>query len=89
MKMKRGVGAMAVAILAMGLPIAVASPASADQGDCQYYLHEAGYKIGPKVEAACATGANPWNPGSWIQCYWGLTAIGVKEEHAAGACHAA
>ncbi|MCX5013946.1 hypothetical protein OG765_23580 [Streptomyces sp. NBC_00555] len=89
MKMKGAARVLAVACAAAALPIMVASPASADQGDCQYSLHEAGYQIGPKVEAACKTGANTWNPGRFIQCFWGLTAIGVREEHAVTACQAA
>ncbi|WP_327414015.1 hypothetical protein [Streptomyces sp. NBC_01233] len=89
MKMKRAGGVMAAALAAILLPIVVASPASADQGDCQLYLYDRGYNVGPKVESACKTGANTRNVGRFIQCYWGLTAIGVKEADAAGACQSA
>lgn len=79
---------MAAALAAVVLPIVVASPASADQGDCQLYLYDRGYIVGPKVESACKTGANYSNPGRWIRCYWGLTAAGVEVD-AAGACNSA
>ncbi|WP_133898065.1 hypothetical protein [Streptomyces sp. KS 21] len=87
MKMKkRALGVLAATFAAAALPIMAASPASADQGDCQYYLHEAGYNIGPKVETACKFGADYSNPGAWMGCYWGLTGIGVRTEHASEAC---
>ncbi|MFF7297731.1 hypothetical protein [Streptomyces sp. NPDC008265] len=89
MKTKRAAGVLAVFVTVAVLPLMAASPASADQGSCQYYLHERGYKVGPKIESACRTGSDPANPGSWIQCYWGLTGIGVRSEDAAGACNAA
>lgn len=84
--MKRAGGFFAAAIVATALPIMVASPASADQGDCQYYLHTVGYQIGPKVEAACKAGANAWHPARFMECYSGLVNIGVWGEHAATAC---
>ncbi|MFE9632944.1 hypothetical protein [Streptomyces sp. NPDC006463] len=89
MKLKRAAGALAVALAATALPIVMASPASADQGACQLYLFDRGYQVGPKVESACETGSNPGNPGRWGQCYWGLTAAGVREADAAGACNSA
>ncbi|MGW6861513.1 hypothetical protein [Streptomyces xanthophaeus] len=88
MKMKRAGGFLAASLAAMVLPVVVASPASADQGDCQLYLFDRGYNVGPKVEDACRKGANYSNPGRWVSCYWALTAIGVKETDAAGACTA-
>ncbi|MEU4357729.1 hypothetical protein [Streptomyces virginiae] len=86
MNMKRMGGALAVAFAAASLPILAASPAAADQGDCQYYLHEAGYNVGPKIESACRSGADPWNPAGWIQCYSALVNIGVREGDASAAC---
>ncbi|WP_158820582.1 MULTISPECIES: hypothetical protein [unclassified Streptomyces] len=86
MNTKRIGGAFAVALAAASLPILAASPASADQGDCQYYLHEAGYNVGPKVESACRSGANQWNPGRWVICYSELITIGVREGDASAAC---
>lgn len=87
--MKRAVAALAVALAATALPVVVASPAAADQGACQLYLIDRGYRVGPKVESACRTGADTRNVGRWINCYWGLTGIGVRSEDAAGACNAA
>lgn len=89
MKMKRAMGVMAVALAATALPIVVASPASADQGDCQLYLFDRGYKLGPNVESACRTGAGSLNPTAWGQCFMDLTGIGVRQEHAVKACNAA
>ncbi|MCJ0870801.1 hypothetical protein [Streptomyces sp. AP-93] len=91
MKLNRVMGALAVTVAATVLPMVAATPASADQGDCQYYLHTVRYVIGPKVESACKAGsANPFfNPGRWGQCYYGLTGIGVRQEHAVTACNRA
>ncbi|MGR4879044.1 hypothetical protein ACIPUC_06370 [Streptomyces sp. LARHCF249] len=90
MKLKRAGGVLAVALAATALPIVVASPASADQGDCQLYLIDRGYNVGPKVESACRNGADTWmNPAAWGQCFYGLTGIGVRQEDAVGACNAA
>ncbi|MEV6953268.1 hypothetical protein [Streptomyces sp. NPDC051183] len=52
MKLNRVMGVLAVAVAATGLPLVAASPASADQGDCQYYLHSTGYVVGPNVQSA-------------------------------------
>ncbi|MFD8952668.1 hypothetical protein ACFV0B_27895 [Streptomyces xanthophaeus] len=89
MKMKHAGGVLAASLAAMVLPVVVASPASAAQGDCQLYLFDRGYNVGPKVESACRKGANYSNVARWMYCYWDLTAIGVKEVDAAGACNAA
>ncbi|MFE6273185.1 hypothetical protein ACFVQ9_30860 [Streptomyces goshikiensis] len=89
MKLKRAVGALTVAFAAIALPLVVASPASADQGDCQFYLIDRGYKVGPKVVSACKEGAEAWGPTRWPLCYYGLVNIGVRQEDAAGACTAA
>ncbi|MFI8264465.1 MULTISPECIES: hypothetical protein [unclassified Streptomyces] len=86
---KRTAAILATAVAAAALPILMASPASADQGACQFSLIDHGYVVGPKSEAACRTGSDVGNPARWIQCYWGLTAIGVKEVDAARACNAA
>ncbi|WP_159045868.1 hypothetical protein [Streptomyces sp. WM6372] len=86
MKMKkRAVGVLAATFAAAALPIVVASPASADQGDCQYYLHEAGYKVGPKIEAACESG-DQFSPTAYGSCLMGLLNIGVRVDHAQSAC---
>ncbi|MFF4580893.1 hypothetical protein [Streptomyces sp. NPDC001389] len=88
MKKKRAGGVLAAVFVAAALPMVAASPASADQGDCQYSLHEAGYNIGPKVEAACKLGAD-FNPGAYPACYFGLINIGVRIGDAGNACSAA
>lgn len=89
MELKRAVGALAVAFAALALPLVVASPASADQGHCQFYLVDRGYKVGPKAAAACKEGAEAWPPVRWAYCYSGLVNIGVRQEDAAGACNVA
>lgn len=91
MKLNRVAGALTVAVAATVLPLVVATPASADQGDCQYYLHTKRYIIGPKVESACKKGSASLllNPGRWGLCYYGLTGIGVRQEHAVVACNEA
>ncbi|MFE3578962.1 hypothetical protein [Streptomyces vinaceus] len=83
---KRTAGILAAAVAAAALPILMASPASADQGACQFYLIDHGYVVGPKAETACKFGADYSNPGAWMGCYWGLTGIGVRSEHASEAC---
>ncbi|WP_406182809.1 hypothetical protein [Streptomyces sp. NBC_01006] len=89
MKMKkRAVGVLAATFAAAALPIMAASPASADQGDCQYSLHEAGYTVGPKIEAACKLGAD-FNPAAYPGCYFALVNIGVSSGDASDACYAA
>ncbi|MGO4460495.1 hypothetical protein AB4039_24885 [Streptomyces sp. M-16] len=88
MKKKRAVGLLSAMFVAAALPMVVASPASADQGDCQYSLHQAGYNIGPKVEAACKLGAD-FNPAAYPGCYWALVNIGVRPGDAGDACYAA
>ncbi|MEU5805580.1 hypothetical protein [Streptomyces sp. NPDC047718] len=87
MKMKKRVlGVVAATFAAAALPILAASPASADQGACQLYLFDAGYNVGPKVEASCKFGADYSHPGAWMGCYLGLTGIGVSSEDASEAC---
>ncbi|WP_412078001.1 hypothetical protein ACLF6K_28305 [Streptomyces xanthophaeus] len=85
MKKKRAGGVLAAVFAAAALPIVVASPASADQGDCQIALYDWGYVIGPKVQAACKAGA-AFGPAAYGNCFYGLVNIGVRSEHAANAC---
>ncbi|MEV0410887.1 hypothetical protein AB0I68_08770 [Streptomyces sp. NPDC050448] len=82
---KRAVGILAATFAAAALPIMAASPASADQGDCQLSLIDAGYKVGPKVEAACQAGAR-FSPTAYGTCLMGLLDIGVRADHAQLAC---
>ncbi|MFI9061498.1 hypothetical protein ACIGQE_06435 [Streptomyces sp. NPDC053429] len=86
MKMrKRTIGVLAATFAAAALPLVAASPASADQGDCEYSLHEAGYRIGPKVEAACKSGAE-FSATAYSTCLFSLLNIGVRSDHAQRAC---
>ncbi|MFK0045802.1 hypothetical protein ACIQU4_17050 [Streptomyces sp. NPDC090741] len=86
MKMKkRAVGVMAATFAAAALPLMAATPASADQGDCQYYLHEQGYNVGPKIEAACKTGSE-FSAIAFGSCLGQLLNIGVRGDHAQEAC---
>ncbi|MFE2144727.1 hypothetical protein ACFXA3_23820 [Streptomyces sp. NPDC059456] len=86
MKMKkRAVGVVVAAFAAAALPLMAASPASADQGDCQYYLHEEGYKVGPKIESGCETGAHS-SPIAYGSCLSYLLNIGVRADQAQRAC---
>ncbi|MFI6005370.1 hypothetical protein ACIA98_34080 [Streptomyces sp. NPDC051366] len=89
MKMKRVGGVLAAVFVAAALPMVAASPASADQGDCQYSLHQAGYDVGPKIEAACKIGADPFNGAPYAGCYLSLINIGVRHEAADAACSSA
>ncbi|MFD0268137.1 hypothetical protein ACFVGY_16390 [Streptomyces sp. NPDC127106] len=82
---KRAGGVLAAVFAAAALPLLTAAPASADQGDCQYYLHEAGYNVGPKVEGACGFGAST-EMGAFSGCYVLLVDIGVSKGDAVEAC---
>ncbi|MCX5198204.1 hypothetical protein OOK31_30665 [Streptomyces sp. NBC_00249] len=86
MKMKRAGGVLAAVFAAAALPIVVASPASAAQRDCQYVVFDAGYTVGPKVQAACKFGATILHPGAFHGCYVSLVDIGVRDEIASRAC---
>ncbi|MEU8842612.1 hypothetical protein AB0D97_26350 [Streptomyces roseus] len=86
MKMKkRAVGVLAATFAAAAMPVMAASPASADQGDCQYYLHEAGYQVGPKATSGCEAGSR-FSPIAYGDCLSQLLNIGVRIEHAHRAC---
>ncbi len=53
---------------------------------CQTYLHDVGYKVGPKVTQACQWGESFTHAGF---CYPTLISIGVKDRHATQACRLA
>ncbi|MEV7613600.1 hypothetical protein [Streptomyces sp. NPDC089799] len=87
-KLKRVLGVMAATAMAGALPILAASPASANQGDCAYYLNKQGYKVGPKVWSACSNA--PIITGlPHPACYGGLVSLGVNPGHASEACRQA
>ncbi|MGW7099056.1 hypothetical protein [Streptomyces sp. NPDC054883] len=88
MKKKRTFGVLAATIVAAALPMVAASPASADSPDCQNYLRQLGYVVGPQVQAACNVGAT-WDLGGLnrIACNWKLVQLGVKQNDAYTACY--
>ncbi|MCZ0979635.1 hypothetical protein O1L60_12705 [Streptomyces diastatochromogenes] len=47
------------------------------------YLHDVGYKVGPKVTSACRYGEGVETAGF---CYPTLVSLGVKDRHATQAC---
>lgn len=86
---KRMVAAAGVVVAAGALPILVASPASATQGDCSNYVATHGYRAGVKVKAACGNKAMPFPGGPAIAnpyCIYGLVALGVSNGVADEAC---
>jgi hypothetical protein len=87
LKVKRLVAAATVVAAAGIAPVVTAAPASADQIDCVTYLKNRGYVIGTKVRAACSIGRIPG--GANPVCLSDLVVIGVKLEHANGACRLA
>lgn len=53
---------------------------------CQTYLHDVGYKVGPKASQACKWGESVTHAGF---CYPTLISLGVKDRHASQACRLA
>lgn len=43
-----------VLVAAAALPLVTSAPAHATPGDCERVVEKAGYKVGPKVQQACA-----------------------------------
>lgn len=85
-KVQRILAAVCVAGAASILPVVAAAPAQASVITCQTYLHDVGYKVGPKVTTACEWGASFTHGGF---CYPALVSIGVKDRHATQACRLA
>lgn len=89
MKKKRALGVLAATFVAAALPMVAASPASASTADCQVFLRNVGYNVGPKVEAACTEGADRSFWGSqtaWARCLTSLNGLGVKQNDVVTAC---
>ncbi|MFI1567970.1 hypothetical protein ACH4ZX_33965 [Streptomyces sp. NPDC020490] len=85
MSSKRLLAAIAVSAATLVVPVAIATPASADQSRCVNYIGDQGYIVGPKVKAACSH--SPLIPGSPNpNCYVGLVNLGVRNAHAMTAC---
>ncbi|MBT2539717.1 hypothetical protein J7E99_03090 [Streptomyces sp. ISL-44] len=88
MKKKRALGVLAVTFVAAALPMVTASLASASSADCQVYLRNLGYNVGPRAQEACNVGAT-WdfhgmNPHA---CYMALLDLGVRVRDASTACY--
>ncbi|MFD5393381.1 hypothetical protein ACFWJW_03940 [Streptomyces sp. NPDC127097] len=83
--------AIAVAVAGLSLAagsLALASPAEASASQCQTYLKQKGYVVGPKVKAHCKTGAYGGSLNR-LACTVRLIGIDVKERHASTACRLA
>ncbi|MEU6084026.1 hypothetical protein [Streptomyces sp. NPDC047108] len=83
--------AIAVAVAGLSLAagsLALASPAEASSSQCQKYLKQKGYVVGPKVKAACKMGSSDSAMGK-VVCKVKLNGIGVREGHAFKACELA
>ncbi|MFF1336685.1 hypothetical protein ACFVYT_01985 [Streptomyces sp. NPDC058290] len=65
-----------------------ASPASASSADCQVYLRNVGYNVGPQVENSCNAGA-AWDMSGLNRhaCYVSSVNLGVKVNDASTACY--
>ncbi|MDH6539318.1 hypothetical protein [Streptomyces sp. SPB4] len=89
MKKKRALGVLAATFVAAALPMVAASPASASTADCQVFLRNVGYNVGPRVEAACTAGADRsvfMGTTAWSQCVFLLGNLGVKHSDVITAC---
>ncbi|WP_327385411.1 MULTISPECIES: hypothetical protein [unclassified Streptomyces] len=88
MKRKRAFGVLAATFVAAALPMVAASPASASSADCQVYLRNLGYNVGPRVQDACNAAA-AWDLSGMNRhaCYVTLANLGVKVRDANTACY--
>ncbi|MFI6564531.1 hypothetical protein [Streptomyces sp. NPDC050534] len=67
------------------VPLLTATSASAAQSNCVNYIGNHGYRVGPKVKAACSNGRiAPGQPNPY--CEYDLVAAGVKNGDAYEAC---
>ncbi|MET3983796.1 hypothetical protein [Streptomyces sp. PvR034] len=87
MKKKRTFGVLAATFAAAVVPMVAASPASATSADCQVFLRNVGYTVGPRVQGACSTGETGWVGEQG--CYALLVQAGVKPSDAREACYQA
>ncbi|MGW0764233.1 hypothetical protein [Streptomyces sp. NPDC002676] len=88
---KRMAAAASVVVAAGALPLISATPASAAWDDCASYIASHGYRVGPKVTAACSHSALDTGIGRMPNpiCEVGLVKIHVKDEVASAACRRA
>ncbi|MEU9699916.1 hypothetical protein [Streptomyces sp. NPDC047981] len=77
------IATLCVAGAATIVPVVTAAPAQASITACQTYLHDVGYKVGPKITQACGYAGDMLRDGF---CYPVLVNIGVKDRHARAAC---
>ncbi len=77
--------ATGVLVAAGVLPIVVTAPAEASPKDCASFLAGAGYKVGPKVRAACSATMGLGTPDI-ATCLARLGSLGVRVDLAQEAC---
>jgi hypothetical protein len=83
---KRALTALGVTVAAGVVPLAMATPAQADQVACIDYLRSKGYTIGSGVRSACSNDSWPSNP--W--CVAKLASLGITNTtHITEACRRA
>ncbi|MCF3125501.1 hypothetical protein IPZ68_38280 [Streptomyces arenae] len=93
LNVKRAFVAASMVAGVLAVPVATAAPASAASHACTDFVKWGGYKVGPKVKAACkgaAKGAG--TPASWINvaaCKAIMATLGVRESVANDACRSA
>ncbi|MEV7806758.1 hypothetical protein AB0O28_27800 [Microbispora sp. NPDC088329] len=81
----RAATTVAVAVVAAGSAVFVASPAEASPSDCLSYLAGAGYPETTAKRMACERAAGG-EIGGYVFCYDVLRETGVSPAHAAEAC---
>lgn len=74
--MRRVIAAVSVTAAAGVLPLLAATPASAHRFDCYQYVMDAGYKVGPKVMAACDNRSFQGLPST--ACLSGLSKLKIQ-----------
>lgn len=87
---RRVLVAISVVAASLGVSTAMATPASATSSMCMGYLHDKGYRVGPKVDRWC-TDASRFHSGREMRykherCIYELRKIGVRSGHARKAC---
>lgn len=87
---RRVLVAISVVAASLGVSTAMATPASANSSICKAYLHDKGYKIGPKVDHWCKE-ASRFHSGEEMRykrglCIHELRRIEVRSGHARKAC---
>ncbi len=92
MRIGQALAAAGITAAAVLTPVATATPAAAYDyaSPCWNYVGNHGYRVGPKVEAACeyeALRLPVWTPNP--NCMRGLTQIGVALDVAQEACRRA